>query len=350
MQPILQRATGSHFLSHLTGALEDAAIVESYASVAFATLDGILLLGPVEGPLASFLERGGQLNWIVGIDAVTTSDALNMLRNLQQAFPGNIHLRAYKSQDGTLFHPKFFMFTKRDSSGIVLLGSNNLTRNGLSRNTELAVRLDLDGAGIAVWKQVYAEISNTPLALQDVSDELLLRVKAWRRAERRIVARQGAVRIGAPELGPTDNRVLIQVVPRAGGRLSQVGISAADMDAFFGLVLGQALTIQLQQVQPNEPAGPLEVRQLVRSDVNKNSRIEVAGLTGIEYPSNKNRPVLIFEEVGDMLFRYLLLMPGNAGYKVIQKHLLTLPRTGNSMPHEIITLGTLLGIWPDYPV
>jgi hypothetical protein len=69
----------------------------------------------------------------------------------------------------------------------------------------------------------------------------------------------------------------------------------------------------------------------------------------MDYPASGERPILIFEEVGVDLFRYLLLMPGDDGFDKITAYLATLPKR-QSLPGEIATVDSLLKVWPSYPV
>jgi hypothetical protein len=82
-EPIFQPAGSGRFASELLTLLSDPAVTALYAVVAFATLDGVLLLGPNPGgALYEFLERGGSIDLLVGADSVTTEDALRTLRRL----------------------------------------------------------------------------------------------------------------------------------------------------------------------------------------------------------------------------------------------------------------------------
>jgi hypothetical protein len=59
-QPILQTAGSGRFAQELVDLLTDEDVIAFHAVVAFATLDGVLLLGPEPGgALHEFLKRGG---------------------------------------------------------------------------------------------------------------------------------------------------------------------------------------------------------------------------------------------------------------------------------------------------
>lgn len=349
-EPIFQRPGSGSFRDQLLRLLTDESVIGFRAVIAFATLDGVLMLGlEPNGALHDFLVREGSVDLIIGSDLVTTEDALRSLRTLSESFPATFELRVFSSQDRSLFHPKIYMFERSDGTAIILSGSNNLTRGGLVANTEYAVREDMTAAEYAAMRIIFDEIAATPSAVVRVTEELLQRLRNQRRAERRDLDASSAAVTKIAAEGDLDTRVLIQTVPKAGDRTSQVGIRAETMLEFFGLQTQQQRPVRLQQVQPGELPGPIELRPLVRSEVNRNSRIEVAGMKSISYPAGDQRPILIFEEVGADLFRYLLLMPGDEGYSEVSGHLLSAPTHRSALPGEITSVSALLETWPSYP-
>jgi len=154
-----------------------------------------------------------------------------------------------------------------------------------------------------------------------------------------------------PECAHMARRILIRYVPRAGKRTSQVHFTREIAENYFGFVLGQQRTIRLQQIQPGGASSPIEIRPLVYSESNRNCRIEVAGARelGEQYPASGQRPIIVFEEIEEDLFRYLPLLPGDEGYAELAAHLDSLPRS-RALASDVISLGELLQIWPDYPV
>lgn len=346
-------------LSGLVERLTDPETQSFYVAVAFCTLDGFLLLGPEpDGVLFGFLRRGGQIKLVVGIDAITTASALQLFRDLTAGFPGQVEARIWDSSPGTLFHPKLFMFESASGNGSVFLGSNNLTTGGLVGNTELAVRLELETAEFAAWLDVFGALRLASPWVRELRDEDVTQVAARRRRE--VTVLRTAMRaIGEPrealvaaelEVVETSLRVLLQTVPRSGDRLSQVGIAAQDMRRFFGLQPEQQRVVRLQQLQPGGLPQRIEVRSLVRSPVNRNSRIEVGGLGGQMYPT-AGRPVLVFQETGvENYYRYMLLMPGDPGFLELTRYLESVPSPGLALSHTITNVESLQEVWPDYPL
>lgn len=79
------------------------------ALVAFVKRSGISLLEP---ELTSFLNRGGALHWIVGIDCGGTSpEALEYLLGLYRSHRPKVRIRYYSAgSQHHVFHPKIFFW------------------------------------------------------------------------------------------------------------------------------------------------------------------------------------------------------------------------------------------------
>ena len=169
--------------------------------------------------------------------------------------------------------------------------------------------------------------------------------------EREVDTAKQLKRPKASETAKMDRRILIRYVPKAGGRTSQVHFTREIAENYFHFVLGQPQTIRLQQLQLGSDLGPIESRPLVYSESNRNCRIEVSGARelGEHYPASGQRPIIVFEEVEEDLFRYVLLMPGDDGFAELAAHLDALPQ-GRALASDISDLGTILQIWPDYPI
>lgn len=344
------------FQSVLLNLLHDDSIVRCRALVAFVTLDGLLRIGAEPGGILDtfVLNTAKELHWIVGVDAVTTAEALSCLRRLQDVSQGRCSIRAFSSVPGSLFHPKLFIFERADGSGDVLIGSNNLTPGGLESNTEIAVLFEnLSPAELAEWDYIWQQASAMQSALSDIDNELIAQISYQRQREpqRR---RRVAMRVEEePESSVVGTRVLVRYVAGAGDRTSQVHFSLGKVQDFFGLRPGDTGEISLQMVQPGEGLGRIERgRRLVFSLVNRNARIEMGGLRHRlphDYPSS-GRAILIIQGVESNHYRYMMLSPGEPGYEQLRDHLDSVPQHGLALKEDILTLGELLAIWPSYPV
>lgn len=104
------------------------------AAVAFAKRSGTQYIA---ASLASF---GGTTSISVGIDHAGTS--LEALQELLKATENNGELFIYKNKSNT-FHPKIYLFHNQ-THALIIIGSGNLTKGGLYKNSEAGVVLELD--------------------------------------------------------------------------------------------------------------------------------------------------------------------------------------------------------------
>lgn len=336
--------------------LSDKAVMRCYSLMAFVTYDGLLRLGiDPGGVLETFaMDPSREFHWVVGVDNVTTADALIRLRDLQNATGGRSSVRAFSDRDRGLFHPKLFIFERRDNTGTVIVGSNNLTPGGLVNNVEIAVILDnLSASAMQEWNEIWQYVSNLPSGILQIDDILIRNVRDRNRRE--ASRRREQVRLVGeeePESTLVDTRVLVRYISGAGGRTTQVHFSLQKMHEFFRLHPGDTRTISVQMVQPGELPEQLEPpRRLVYSQTNRNPKIEMRGVRRLpsDYPAG-GYAVLIIQEMDRDRYRYMISMPGESGYHELSNHLDRVPQHGKSLKEDILTINELLGIWPDYPI
>lgn len=102
--------------------------------VAFAKHSGV---GRLYDDCRDFLNSGGRIQAIIGIDHRGTSlQAIQQLGSLC-----NSNLYVHYDRGGIDFHPKVFIFEKRDNVKTMIIGSSNLTAGGLFTNYEADVML-----------------------------------------------------------------------------------------------------------------------------------------------------------------------------------------------------------------
>ena len=112
-------------------------------AVAFAKNSGVLR---VKDAFSHFRERGGSVNVYVGVDLGGTSyEALTTLRLHTDS------LNVIHSERGQTFHSKIYQFSG-EKSGLLVVGSHNLTAGGLWRNFESSVHIPIDGEKAAEAK------------------------------------------------------------------------------------------------------------------------------------------------------------------------------------------------------
>ena len=112
-------------------------------AVAFAKNSGVLR---VKDAFSHFRERGGSVNVYVGVDLGGTSyEALTTLRLHTDS------LNVIHSERGQTFHSKIYQFSG-EKSGLLVVGSHNLTAGGLWMNFESSVHIPIDGEKAAEAK------------------------------------------------------------------------------------------------------------------------------------------------------------------------------------------------------
>jgi len=82
--------------------------------------------------LQNFLQHGGQISIIVGIDLHnTTREGLQALLELERH--GQSETFVYHNEAGSIFHPKLYLFRNEEEARLIV-GSNNITESGLYVN------------------------------------------------------------------------------------------------------------------------------------------------------------------------------------------------------------------------
>lgn len=112
------------------------------ALVAFVKRPGLALLEP---ELASFLNRGGIMQWTVGVDCGGTSpEALEYLLGLSRSYRPRVNIMYFSAgSQYHVFHPKIYMLDSANEL-TAWLGSANTTGGGMFLNCECMVELVID--------------------------------------------------------------------------------------------------------------------------------------------------------------------------------------------------------------
>jgi HKD family nuclease len=154
-------------------------------ATAYATVSGVRAL------LDAFEEHGlTSSRWLLGLDdAVTQPGAIDLLMSLE-----NAEVRVATCEDrGFRFHPKFFVFGKRENSKklLAIIGSANLTASAFWGNAEAVAILEsqsdgdrsmLNSAWSALWAQGHAP---SQAELESYQDKYV-KGRVLRRAYKRI--------------------------------------------------------------------------------------------------------------------------------------------------------------------
>jgi len=131
-------------------------------AVAFAKYSGVQL---IESSLNKCLDKGGRVEFIVGLDFRTTDArslrTLSAISKIKPAF--NIFCYSDPSDNTSAYHPKLYLF-ETETLLKSIIGSSNLTLGGLLENIEVNVVLELerDCENAENLRDIYANIKYQP--------------------------------------------------------------------------------------------------------------------------------------------------------------------------------------------
>ena len=337
---------------------------------AFASQAGVELLFADEA-FNRFMNTG-HFYLVVGMDDITNIRTLKTLRDFQERYKGHFVVKAYvHNSRGSTFHPKYSWFKKKDG-GVLVIGSGNLTQQGLRHNREAYTVVECDSKAVdGIIDEWNSWIEHSQPFLFDVNDSLVLGVatkntmktNAIAKAKQEITEKSKSpdeaalkdlfgsqpkdlrkkvkqkvlkpkephnededikARILLPEEYDEDDAywvlnpgstVLVAEIPRSGNRWKQVNFSKEIFENFFGATCGEngVYRVLLKSINSRGVMGDTEVRPSV-SVSSHNYRFELEAATGIDYPEGGKRPIGVFAKVSERDFLYELVMPGDAGY------------------------------------
>ena len=328
---------------------------------AFASRDGVQWLFD-DQVVKDLVHRGGEIDLLVGLDAITNRRTLEQLHDMEQQHD-RFRPRVFWNDVVPLFHPKLSVFTYAGGGCRLIVGSGNLTPGGLTNNIE-GYTVVSAGPGETIdvsalddfFARHVAEIrSIDDDALQRADENSVSHVGSGENGRRtaftspprirrpvRMVPGRGEGRVALVD------RVLIAQIPRAGGRWSQVHFNADIVREYFRLTEFETQRAYLSHVVADGSRSEVEVRRCVFSVSNRNHRIEFAGAKGRDYPAS--RPILVAVEHQIRVFDYMLLVPGDVGFPEMTGLSVTLPTVGRGVPRVITDLDTLEQSWPNCPL
>jgi HKD family nuclease len=323
---------------------------------AFATRGGVDQL--IEDPIVlEFLRRGGEIDLIVGIDAVTNKQSLIRMQELEGRYR-KFRPRVFWNSTRGLFHPKISYFGYANGDKTLIVGSGNFTPGGLTHNFEAynvissdrREKFDLSSLDQFMARHAGDIRPIDQAALDRAALNLVRPVAGVPRARLPTTSRPARPTPGttARPAVASGERILIAQVPAAGGRWSQVHFNADIVRQYFQVSDNKIQRVYLTRIESNGVRGEEEVRPVVYSEANKNHKIEIAGAKGLEYPSSP--PILVFRERQVRTFDYMLLMPGSPGYDAVRALSIALPTIGRGLRRAITNLDTLEEAWPDSPM
>lgn len=350
----------SLLLDEVVAIAEAGDIVWLRAFFGFLTRSGLDALLAVQSVREILLQR--EVEFLVGIDSVTDRPGLERLMELASQ---NSHFRprVIKNTTGALVHPKLLTARYADGCAVAVVGSNNLTLNGLSGNVEAytIARFEPDeeldiadwNAFIEHWDPLISEIDDTALEIAEGNTRRLGGIQAGTRTARTsadpsVVISDGQVREAPRASGQDfDELLLVAQIPKAGDRWSQIHYSAKIVRDYFRANAGDAIYFR------EFGSATVEETRVVFSDSNSNFRIELAAARVAGAYPNKGRPVVLFRREGDrsQRFRYMLLMPGDDGHdEMADLAASAFDGPQNQVPRVIVPRSHVLNDWPDCPL
>ena len=359
-------AVGSSAAVELIRLFNDTTYTSFTCVVAFASRDAVSALSPY---INQAKQRGCLVRIVVGIDQGGTSrQALEEILALDVSSyifhldtPGN----------SVIFHPKIYLF-EGNGQYEALIGSNNLTTNGLARNAECATLIK-GRIGESFHSQLYSYWGNlfnlTDTALRPISsayiEELSTRAiipnERVRSKRHDSSARNSSSNPlstpfesrkpqGLPEgfypksrssvhtpvhtvvldySSDTDYEVYITEIPRAGSRWRQVNVPRQVFMDFFGAVEITASDgsrnytgeVSLSNVLLDGTKTEPRTKPLVNV-ASQNYRIETnCPETQGSYPTD-GRPIAIYVKTGDSSFDFVVLLPSSPCYSEVLDYLI----------------------------
>ncbi|MCY3949810.1 MAG: phospholipase D family protein [Acidimicrobiaceae bacterium] len=350
----------SLLLDEVAAIAEAGDVVWLRAFFGFLTRSGLDALLAVQSVREILLQHEVEL--LVGIDSVTDRPGLERLMELASQ---NSHFRprVIKNTTGALVHPKLLAARYADGSTVAVVGSNNLTLNGLSGNVEAytIARFEPDeefnfadwDAFVTHWDPLISEIDDAALEIAESNTRRLRGIQTSTRVARNdaksgVIISDGQAR--DTPLVPAqyfDELILVAQIPRAGGRWSQVHYSASIIQDYFRTQAGSIVHLRALDSVTVEKA------RVIFSQANGNYKIELAAARAAgAYPDN-GRPVVLFRREGNnpRRFRYILLLPGNDGHdKMIDLTATAFDGPANQVPRVVLPRSQVLSAWPDCPL
>lgn len=337
-------------------------------SYAFVTSGGVKLLLEDDVFLDFFENSDFQL--IVGTDAITNENALQRLGQLGDKY-SKLNIKAFfHNVNYTTFHPKYCWF-KKESGGVVVLGSGNLTEMGLRKNWEAFTVSEVSEEQILEIESQWNDwVNHNEGHLKNISDsEVIQKAKNNKQISRKIkhdiiptidsIETLPETNLLSGDNGDDEdleawqyeetNKVLIAEIPRSGDRWKQANFDQNNFIDFFGATPGDnTLRILLKNVKHDGCLSDLEIRPSI-SVKSMNYRFELDAAAGLDYPK-KGRPIGVFVRISNRMFLYVLSMPDNSEYDELLSYLNNLDTSGDTIRRCRTNVSELKTNCPNLPL
>lgn len=279
---------------------------------AFVTSGGVNLL-LMDECFIEFIQQN-TFTLVIGTDEITNTETIKTLCGYAEQYR-NLRVKAFLNPlSNATFHPKYCWF-KHGHGGQAVIGSGNLTQQGLRKNWEAFSVLDMAATEFsrleAQWNRWF--VKNLP-HLKDITDpSVTTKVAQNCRVPRRSANIQAATKRGVSEdfqawTYDEQAEVLLAEIPKASNRWNQVNFDKESFEGFFGARAGDnTMRVLFKGVDDKGVEQEVESRVSV-SVQSRNWRFELNLAKDKRYPEN-GRPIGIFVKVSERNFLYMLSMP-----------------------------------------
>lgn len=293
---------------------------------AYATKGGVEAVFGLPN-IAAMLAAGRLFHLIVGIDAITNTEALLCLSEKAAKYKKSLKAQVFlHDQAPCTFHPKFSWFTKKDEVRLIT-GSGNLTERGLgkrpggqSANWEAFGVQSLSGKdgstaakGISGWleAQVAAgtlcSLNDSRVVEKAMANARVRYTSPKPKAKPKLQPKGQAVVVAAADADVDSTAVLIRELPRTRGGQGDIGQTAHRQ--FFGHA-GTDKDIFMQYVELDDTPHQIKKVWLFYNEASNNYRLELPESKGnYEVGKNDERMVLVAVKLDPRSFRYTILRP-----------------------------------------
>lgn len=335
---ILQIPGSGDLLHHLNEAANGAS--NAFGAFAFATKAGIEAV--FNQTHIKKVAKSGNFELIVGIDAITNVDAINELKRQMGKLKG-LNVRIFKHDfNSSTFHPKFSWFGHNDKS-ILITGSGNLTSAGLGGkkgsndgNWEAFTVRQLDNNETqeisTQWQNLITAATQNGqlLSIDDkaVLEEAIKNNRTWPKKAKTAKPKSATP---SKKKSPKKPAVIevegsqyidkVQISEISRNRWPQADLGKSVLCDFFGFDENQPdREVIIQHVNPDDSLGEIETRHMFKNQ-SANYRFELGAGRGQTYEVSKSddRPIVVFVQIGESVFRYHLMMPSTHSYKDVLK-------------------------------
>jgi hypothetical protein len=295
------------------------------------------------------------LDLVVGLDAITDTNALAALRRATLRFPLLTVLLFLNSNKGRSFHPKASWF-RYPNGGRAITGSGNLTKGGLVRNWEAFAQEEYDQHGIddleaqwTTWKAAHAAELRA-LNDQEAAERAALNRSIARAVRRvtRLSEQEAQQALGAIPVVPANDGDPFLATELGSNRLTQVGIRKTDFVDFFGVPAGGSKNITVYRVYSDGRfSDPDRVPTI--STGPRNYRFRTRAMAGVSYPQG-GRPIALFERVDADTFKYMMVLPTQPEHVALSANMGPMPPPGHKGRRLRLSSSELEQIWPACPL